>query len=71
MFTYQEESNIGAILAAMPAEACGLPVTTLVVVDGGDDGTDRVSWARGRVRLPPGGEPRPRLRAPGSATRSP
>ncbi len=46
---YQEESNIGAVLAAMPAEACGLPVTTLVVVDGGDDGTDRVSSAAGAV----------------------
>ena len=30
---YEEEDNIGAVLAAMPAEACGLAVTTLVVVD--------------------------------------
>jgi len=26
---YEEEDNIGAVLSAMPAEACGLPVSTL------------------------------------------
>jgi glycosyltransferase involved in cell wall biosynthesis len=46
---YQEEDNIGAVLAAMPAEACGLPVSTLVVVDGGDDHTDRVALTSGAV----------------------
>ncbi len=40
---YEEEANIGAVLAAMPAEACGLAVTTLVVVDGGADETDQVA----------------------------
>jgi len=40
---YEEEANIGAVLAAMPAEACGLAVTTLVVVDGGADKTDQVA----------------------------
>jgi glycosyltransferase involved in cell wall biosynthesis len=36
---YEEEENIGDVLKAMPTEACGLPLTTLVVVDGGDDRT--------------------------------
>jgi glycosyltransferase involved in cell wall biosynthesis len=36
---YEEEENIGDVLRAMPTEACGMPVTTLVVVDGGDDRT--------------------------------
>jgi glycosyltransferase involved in cell wall biosynthesis len=40
---YEEEDNIGAVLAAMPTEACGLAVTTLVVVDGGRDKTDQVA----------------------------
>ena len=46
---YEEEDNIGAVLAAMPAESCGLAVTTLVVVDGGADKTDRVSLQSGAV----------------------
>jgi glycosyltransferase involved in cell wall biosynthesis len=46
---YEEEDNIGAVLAAMPTEACGLAVTTLVVVDGGSDGTDRVARDSGAV----------------------
>jgi hypothetical protein len=41
---YEEEDNIGAVLAAMPTEACGLAVTTLVVVDGGSDRTDDVAY---------------------------
>jgi hypothetical protein len=45
---YEEEDNIGAVLAAMPTEACGLAVTTLVVVDGGRDKTDQVP----RLRVP-------------------
>ncbi len=40
---YEEEANIGAVLAAMPSDACGLAVTTLVVVDGGTDKTDQVA----------------------------
>lgn len=40
---YEEEANIGTVIAAVPAEACGLPVTTLVIVDGGDDDTAGVS----------------------------
>jgi glycosyltransferase involved in cell wall biosynthesis len=40
---FEEEDNIGAVLKAMPATACGLPLTTLVVVDGGEDNTEQVS----------------------------
>jgi glycosyltransferase involved in cell wall biosynthesis len=46
---YEEEDNIGAVLAAMPTEACGLAVTTLVVVDGGSDSTDQVAKDSGAV----------------------
>jgi glycosyltransferase involved in cell wall biosynthesis len=46
---YEEEANIGAVLAAMPQEACGLPMSTLVVVDGGRDQTDRVSLDAGAI----------------------
>ncbi len=46
---FDEEDNIGAVLAAMPAEACGLAVTTLVVVDGGSDHTDQVAFDAGAV----------------------
>jgi len=46
---YEEEANIGAVLAAMPTEACGLAVTTLVVVDGGSDKTDQVAQDSGAV----------------------
>jgi glycosyltransferase involved in cell wall biosynthesis len=46
---YEEEANIGGVLAAVPAEACGLAVTSLVVVDGGDDATDRVAMDAGAV----------------------
>jgi glycosyltransferase involved in cell wall biosynthesis len=46
---FEEEDNIGAVLAAMPATACGLDVTTLVVVDGGSDHTDQVSLDSGAV----------------------
>ncbi|HXQ18596.1 MAG TPA: glycosyltransferase family 2 protein [Acidimicrobiales bacterium] len=40
---YEEEANIGAVIAAVPRQACGLPVTTLVVVDGGEDDTAGVA----------------------------
>jgi glycosyltransferase involved in cell wall biosynthesis len=46
---YEEEANIGAVLAAMPPEACGLALSTLVVVDGGDDRTDRVALDAGAI----------------------
>lgn len=44
---YNEAENIGDVLKAIPDQACGLPVTTLVVVDGGDDGTDQVALRAG------------------------
>jgi len=44
---YDEEHNIGAVLRAIPADACGLPVSTLVIVDGGSDHTDRVALEAG------------------------
>jgi len=40
---YDEEANIGAVLARVPEKACGLAVAPLVVVDGGEDATDRVA----------------------------
>jgi glycosyltransferase involved in cell wall biosynthesis len=46
---YQEEANIGAVLAAMPAEACGVPVSTLVIVDGGGDRTVEVALEAGAI----------------------
>jgi glycosyltransferase involved in cell wall biosynthesis len=46
---YEEEDNIGPVLAAVPREACGLEVTTLVVVDGGSDRTDEVAKESGAV----------------------
>jgi glycosyltransferase involved in cell wall biosynthesis len=46
---YEEEANIGAVLAAMPEEACGRTMSTLVVVDGGEDQTDRVALDSGAI----------------------
>jgi glycosyltransferase involved in cell wall biosynthesis len=46
---YEEEGNIGPVLAAVPREACGLAVTTLVVVDGGNDRTDEIAKESGAV----------------------
>jgi glycosyltransferase involved in cell wall biosynthesis len=46
---YEEEGNIGKVLSAMPAEACGMAVTPVVVVDGGDDATADESRQAGAV----------------------
>ncbi len=46
---YEEEANLGDVLARVPAKACGLEVTCLVVVDGGEDATDRVAVDAGAV----------------------
>ncbi len=46
---YEEEGNLGGVLAKVPDEVCGLAVTPLVVVDGGDDATDRVAIDAGAV----------------------
>ena len=40
---YEEADNIGDVLKAVPAEACGLAVAPLVIVDGGKDDTASVS----------------------------
>ena len=44
---YNEEDGIGAVLDAVPASCCGLPVDTLVVVDGCTDGTAEVARRHG------------------------
>lgn len=46
---YEEEANIGDVLRRVPKEACGLEVTPLVVVDGGEDDTARVAIDAGAV----------------------
>jgi glycosyltransferase involved in cell wall biosynthesis len=46
---YEEEANIGAVLEGVPASVAGLEVTTLVVVDGGRDGTERVARESGAL----------------------
>jgi glycosyltransferase involved in cell wall biosynthesis len=47
MASYLEADNIGDVLKAVPAEVDGLAVSTLVVVDGGDDGTEDIVAAHG------------------------
>lgn len=51
---YLEAANIGAVLRGVPDRIGDLAVTTLVVVDGGDDGTEQVAADAGAlwVRLP-------------------
>jgi glycosyltransferase involved in cell wall biosynthesis len=40
---FEEEANIGEVLSRVPEKTCGLAVAPLVVVDGGQDATDRVA----------------------------
>jgi glycosyltransferase involved in cell wall biosynthesis len=40
--SYLEADNIGPVLKGVPEEVDGLKVSTLVVVDGGDDGTEDI-----------------------------
>jgi glycosyltransferase involved in cell wall biosynthesis len=47
--SYLEADNIGPVLKAVPEEVSGLEVTTLVVVDGGDDGTEDIVEAAGSL----------------------
>ncbi|MGA2211412.1 MAG: glycosyltransferase family 2 protein [Acidimicrobiales bacterium] len=55
--SYFEVDNIGAVLKAVPAEVNGLKTSTLVVIDGGDDGTENVCdeyeayWAKFPINL--------------------
>ena len=44
---YDEEEGLGAVLDAIPSQACGLDVDTLVIDDGSRDRTSEVSVARG------------------------
>lgn len=46
---YEEQDNIGEVLGRMPATACGLEVTPVVVVDGGEDDTAGVAEEAGAV----------------------
>ena len=45
--SYLEADNIGDVLKKVPTEVGGLDVSTLVVVDGGDDGTEDIVAAAG------------------------
>jgi glycosyltransferase involved in cell wall biosynthesis len=44
---YTEDESIGSVLTAIPREACGLPVDTLVVDDGSADDTSKVALGHG------------------------
>lgn len=44
---YNEEDALGGVLDGMPTESCGLPVDTLVVVDGSTDSTADVALRHG------------------------
>jgi glycosyltransferase involved in cell wall biosynthesis len=46
---YEEADNIADVLKAVPAEASGLPVTALVVVDGGEDATAKIAAESGAM----------------------
>jgi glycosyltransferase involved in cell wall biosynthesis len=46
---YEEEANIGGVLGRIPKTVCGLGVTPLVVVDGGEDGTAKIARDAGAL----------------------
>jgi glycosyltransferase involved in cell wall biosynthesis len=46
---YEEADNIGDVLKAVPDEACGLPVSPLVIVDGGEDATAEIALGLGAM----------------------
>lgn len=46
---FEEEANIGDVLRRVPKEVHGLEVTTLVIVDGGEDATADVAREAGAV----------------------
>jgi glycosyltransferase involved in cell wall biosynthesis len=49
---YEEEVSIGGVLDELPVEACGLSVSRIVVVDGGNDRTESVAAAHGAYVCP-------------------
>ena len=57
---YEEEGAIGDVLAKIPDTACGLPLTTLVIVDGGKDRTAEIAEKSGATTIVVPGQPRPR-----------
>jgi glycosyltransferase involved in cell wall biosynthesis len=48
---YEEEGAIGDVLAKIPDTACGLPLTTLVIVDGGEDRTAEIAEKAGATTI--------------------
>ena len=48
---YEEEGNIGDVLAKLPANIEGQPYSTLVVVDGGDDQTAAIARTYNNVHV--------------------
>jgi glycosyltransferase involved in cell wall biosynthesis len=44
---YEEEASIGDVIDELPAEACRLPTSCIVVVDGDTDGTAKVARDHG------------------------
>jgi glycosyltransferase involved in cell wall biosynthesis len=47
--SYMEAANVGDVVKAVPKEVCGLATTTLVVIDGGDDGSEEIVAEHGAV----------------------
>jgi glycosyltransferase involved in cell wall biosynthesis len=48
---YEEEGAIGDVLAGIPQTACGQKLTTLVVVDGGEDRTAEIAEKSGAATI--------------------
>jgi glycosyltransferase involved in cell wall biosynthesis len=48
---YEEEGAIGDVLAKIPDTACGRPLTTLVIVDGGQDRTAEIAEKSGATTI--------------------
>jgi glycosyltransferase involved in cell wall biosynthesis len=48
---YEEEGAIGDVLDKIPETACGRPLTTLVIVDGGDDRTAEIAEKSGAMTV--------------------
>jgi len=48
---YEEEGAIGDVLEGIPETACGQPLTTVVVVDGGEDRTAEIAEKAGATTI--------------------